>query len=486
MQANNRHIPDIEQIRSGEAATLERAATGFRDALEAERVYAAILSSDGLLRFKGSAPLGAGTPGPMEPAAVPGIAEAVSSATVCDVIDARPPFAGEGRVVAIPWTAAGEVLGVGVVVMPPDVALPGDKVLALLGAKVGSAIATLHDCDALARRVSQLHDAADLLDAVFEASADAMKLVDLDGHILKWNKAAEELYVWPEAEVIGDKLPHVPDELRLRVIQDIRSIAASGRSVTRDTAAQRSDGSRMTTRLSIIPYVDGDGNPAGVLSVARELRGPELEQQTTDMCCLLVEALGVPMASLMGYAQLLLHEDILEDATRRKRTVRAIEEHTGRLSALMEDAALVSHPSSSGSLDLDRVDVATLVADAVARFEQDRPGACRFVIDYDAKAPSLELDRRRMDRALQNLFITLLDQCDEVVEANVSITSTGDGAVIELSARTREDAREATDPYASLGTHIARVIVEAHVGTLVVQDLDDVRVYRIDLPSRVD
>lgn len=483
MQPKRRQVPTIDQIRTGEAAALERAAAGFRDALGAERVYAAALSDDGVLRFKGAAPVGAGSPGPLEPAAVQGIAQAMATATVCDITDARPPFTGDGRIVAIPWTAAGEVLGVGVVVMPECEQLPKDAVLALLGAKVGSTIATMRDCDTLVHRVAELHDSADVLDRVIDAATDSMKLIDLDGHILRWNHASEELYGWSEPEVIGAKMPHVPEPLRLRAIHDIRSIAASGRTVQRESVALRRDGSSLTAQMTVVPYPDGEGNPAGVLSIGRRLRTPEQGPVNADMCVLLADALGAPMASLVGYAQLLLHPDILEDPVRRARTVRAIEEHTGSMAALMDDVALVSGMGGSELLDLEASDVATLVTDAVGRHEQTHSANSRFIIDYDSKIGGTRLDRRRMGRALAVVIEALLENRPEGAEVGISIAPAGSGALLELSALADDAASDAAKRYDTLGLHIARVIVELHGGSLVWDQDDSLVTFRIALPG---
>lgn len=483
MNPEHRELPTIEQIRSGETAALKRAAGGFLAALEAERVYAGILSADGLLRFKGSAPDGAGSPGPMEPSAVSGIAEAMATATPRDLDDARPPFNGSGRVVAIPWTANGEVFGVGIVVMPEGGQLPKDAVLALLGAKVGSTIATLRDCDALVHRVAELHDSADVLGQVIDASSDIIKITDLDGHLLRWNKACAALYGWPESDVVGEKMPHVPENLRLRVIHDIRSIAASGRAVHRQSAALTRDGVSISVDMTVIPFLDGEGNPAGVISVGREIKGPEVPRDEADMCGLLTDALSAPMASLVGYAQLLLHADILEDSVRRKRTVRAIEEHTATMSSLLEDMALISGAQGQELLDLERVDVSTLATDAVGHFERDRVGNDRFIIDYDSRVEPLTLDRRRMDRALQSVFSALLEDREDGTEVFITITPTDSGARIDIGTSAGAGRKSSLPGYGTLGLHIARVIVESHGGSLTMAERDSDPAFRIELPG---
>ncbi len=473
----------FNQVRFGETAALESAAAGFRDALAAQCVYAAILSEDGLLRFKASAPTGAGSPGPIQPSAVPGLAVAVNTGLVTDLEDARPPFAGEGRVVAIPWTAAGEVLGVGVVVMPEGLELPGDGVLALLGAKVGSTIAALRDCDALVHRVAELHDSAEVLDRVVDAASDSMKLIDLEGHILRWNRASEELYGWSEAEVIGGKMPHVPEDLRLRAIHDIRSIAASGRTVQRESAALRKDGSPIRVQVTVIPFVDGEGDPAGVLSISTGVTPPDSEPASMQLSALRADSLTAPLTSLVGYAQLLLHADILDDPVRRKRTIRAIEEHTATILSLMDDVALISTAGGTESLDLETTDVSALVTDVVCRFEQDRGSSYRLVVDYGSNVGPVMLDRRRMARAMRNVLASILEGIPEGAELRLGLSALGGGVCLELSTDRIAGVGPVEPGYGTLGLHVAQTIIEAHGGSLSAGDSDSTFAFRIVLPG---
>lgn len=483
MDQERRHVPTINEIRTEETAALARAATGLCDALGAERVYAATLSSEGILRFKAAAPASAGSPGSLEPAAVEGIAEAISLAQVRDVPNARPPFSGDGRVVAIPWTFSDRVLGVGVVLMPEGVDLPNDRVLALLGQKVGSTLAALRDCDSLAHRIAQMRDSADLFHSAFENVSDAMKLIDLDGHILRWNAASERMYGWAAADVLGQKIPHVPEALRLRTIRDIRAIAAGGTAVERESAALRADGSRLMAQITVVPFLDSEGDPAGVLSIAREVMIPGAEPHDTDMCALLADAVATPMGSLVGYAQLLLQTDIFEDPARRKRTVRVIEEYTNTITTLMNDVALISG-GREGLLDLETIDASILVTDAVGRVEQEHAGAYRFMIDYDSASAPLRLDRRRMQRALASVLEAMLDGRPNGTEVIVSIVPFGTGVCVEFSLGSNGGSPGlAPSGYGTLGLHIARVIVESHGGSLSVGDQDSGVAFRIVLPG---
>src|SRR5947209_7406409 len=48
--------------------------------------------------------------------------------------------------------------------------------------------------------------------SIVDASPLALIAMDLSGRVTTWNKAAEHLFGWPEEEVMGRRLPAIPDE----------------------------------------------------------------------------------------------------------------------------------------------------------------------------------------------------------------------------------------------------------------------------------
>ncbi|MFH0907620.1 MAG: PAS domain S-box protein, partial [bacterium] len=65
------------------------------------------------------------------------------------------------------------------------------------------------------RRVAEkLGQTKDLLEAVFQASPFAIVSMGTDLNVTMWNRAAERLFGWSAAEVLGKPLPTVPDDRR--------------------------------------------------------------------------------------------------------------------------------------------------------------------------------------------------------------------------------------------------------------------------------
>ncbi len=480
---------------AAEIAALERAVSGARDAFGARAVLGGLTDAEGTLRFRASAPVGTGLPAPWHAGSVPGLEEAFATGAVTrlapSVVSALPGPAGEdgaaaGEALLVPLVSRGEALGALVLAFAPGVPVPEPAVLALLGGQIGLALEALRDCGTLTLEAAGLADCAALLDRVLDVVPDAIKVLDLDGRVLYWNPASERLYGWSAAEVEGERMPHVPEDMRLRAVQDIRRIAASGRPVEREAIASRKDTTPLALRLAVAPFHDRDGHPAGVVSVATALAEEcSVASHGDEFIGAVAHSLKAPLTAIVGFAQLLSRPEILEDAGRRNRTLKALEERGARMATLVDDLLLATRLAEEGlELAIEPTDLAGVVTEVVSRFEKAARHA-RFVIDYDASMGPVPLDRRRIDQALSSLVENAVRFAPPGSEIHVAVRLEGAQAVVEvtdLGPGLAEDERErvfdryyrgqaGTNPDApglGLGLYLARMIAEAHGGSATV------------------
>src|SRR4051812_43250718 len=87
-----------------------------------------------------------------------------------------------------------------------------------------------------------MHPSGEPLDVSFFADAFrdspiASVILEAGGNVLSWNTAAERLFGWCEAEVIGRPLPFIPaermEEHRLMRKRDLEGENFTGRQITR-------------------------------------------------------------------------------------------------------------------------------------------------------------------------------------------------------------------------------------------------------------
>jgi PAS domain S-box-containing protein len=110
------------------------------------------------------------------------------------------------------------------------------------------------------------------LAAIVEQSFDAIFSADLNGKILSWNKAAEQIYGYSAAEAIGSTLsifcpPEAPNEWT-----EIHSRIDQGKRVENvEKIRMRKDGSRFCASLTVSPMRDAHGTIIGSSATARDI-----------------------------------------------------------------------------------------------------------------------------------------------------------------------------------------------------------------------
>ncbi len=143
----------------------------------------------------------------------------------------------------------------------------------------------------IARDVSRQREAAQaghLLAAIVASSDDAIISKSLDGTITSWNHAAERIYGYTAAEMIGSSvLRVVPPELHGEESQVLARLAQGERIEHHETSRIRKDGTRIEVSLTISPIRDGQGRIIGASKIARDIT----RQRKTDEAVRLLAAI---------------------------------------------------------------------------------------------------------------------------------------------------------------------------------------------------
>lgn len=117
------------------------------------------------------------------------------------------------------------------------------------------------------------------LTALFEAAPLPTMAFDRKGRVLMWNPAAEKLFGWREAEVLGKQLPIVPEEFLPEFHEKNRSAFAgrelSGLQVQRQTR----DGQRLDLLLFNAPLYDAQQNIYAVMALLMDITGQKKSQE---------------------------------------------------------------------------------------------------------------------------------------------------------------------------------------------------------------
>jgi PAS domain S-box-containing protein len=128
---------------------------------------------------------------------------------------------------------------------------------------------------------------ARLLDAVEQS----IVATDPEGRIVFWNRAAERLYGWAAAEVLGRSLIGVRlwDETTDRS-DEIAAAVSRRESWSGDVCARRRDGSTFEALVSVTPMVDGAGELVAVVGVTTDITARKAAEERAHRLSVIVES----------------------------------------------------------------------------------------------------------------------------------------------------------------------------------------------------
>jgi diguanylate cyclase (GGDEF)-like protein/PAS domain S-box-containing protein len=95
--------------------------------------------------------------------------------------------------------------------------------------------------------------------------------LDLDGNVTSWNPATELLLGWAADEVIGHRLPSVPEELLPEFKNILRRVATGETLNNVERRRQRKDGNWLDVSIDIAPAPDASGTISGMVAVYTDI-----------------------------------------------------------------------------------------------------------------------------------------------------------------------------------------------------------------------
>jgi diguanylate cyclase (GGDEF)-like protein/PAS domain S-box-containing protein len=243
----------------------------------------------------------------------------------------------------------------------------------------------------------------DLAVAIVETAHDAILAKTLDGTVVSWNQAAEELYGYTAEEMIGAPVATiVPDDLRAELTGLLACVEQGERIVDFETLRRRKDGTIVEVSITISPILDASGVVVGASTIARDATERARLMRLTEH-----RALHDPLTDLANRAFALEQLRLaLARSERRGSWVAVLFVDLDRFKGvndrhghLFGDAVL--------RIAAHRIRTAVRTADTVARFggdefivicaDLDNPSEAKAVIDRVADAMALPFDFAETD-----------------------------------------------------------------------------------------
>lgn len=116
----------------------------------------------------------------------------------------------------------------------------------------------------------EVMQAKEYIENLINSSADAIVTSDINGVVTSWNPAAEEIYGFRSAEVMGNFLPFIPDSLSEFERENIEKIKR-GEVLKLETFRKKKDESVIEVSLTLSPIKDATGEIIGISGISRDI-----------------------------------------------------------------------------------------------------------------------------------------------------------------------------------------------------------------------
>jgi two-component system cell cycle sensor histidine kinase/response regulator CckA len=205
-------------------------------------------------------------------------------------------------------------------------------------------VAVMADITTRKQMEADLRSATADLEALIEASPLATVVLDLEGRVLLWNPAATYIFGWTAEEVLGERLPHVP-EAEMPEMQEVLTGVARGEVIGgMHLRRKRKDGHPIQIELFAAPQRDQDGRIVGVIEQMADVTARQhmeealLQAQKMESIGRLAGGIAHDFNNMLtavsGFAQLLLMD--LDEESPQHASAEAIRRAADQAAALTQ------------------------------------------------------------------------------------------------------------------------------------------------------
>ncbi len=323
---------------------------------------------------------------------------------------------------------------------------------------------------------------------------DAIITTDLEGRILTWNRAAQDIYGWIEEEVKGKKLSRllVPQDKQSENEQLIHNIMVGSSESGIESVHKRKDGSSIDVSLTVSPLSNAMRRTVGLSCVIRDITDRKKSEEIVhENLCLAIAIraksellpamshdLGTPLNAMIGFSELLKQEipGTLND--KQKKYVDNILVSSKRMLDIINDI-LDLGKAETGKIDLEieKIFIHEIIDEIISLFrEHASKRKVVFAKELDPELDFLYADRNRFKQILFNIISnavkyskpeggTVTIKTEKRVDvAKISITDTGIGI-------RKEDVGKLFSPFEQLDLGIASKYGSTGLGLVVTEKI---------------
>lgn len=322
--------------------------------------------------------------------------------------------------------------------------------------------------------------------AIIDSAVDAIVVIDVRGRIEAFNRSAERMFGYAEAEMVGRTVNTLmPAPYREEHDGYIRRYLTTGEQriigIGREVTGLRKDGSTFPVHLSVGEWqVGGERHFTGILHdlTPRMQLEERLREQTAlarlgEMAAVIAHEIKNPLAAVRGAIQVIGGR--LPAGSKDGPVVKEIVARLDALNDLIKDLLLFARTPQPR---IGSVSILALMRMTLELLSKD-PAFAGVAIDVSGDAPAIKGDAELLKIVFQNLLINAAQAMHGQGQIKVEIRAgetTHDVVVVDNGPGIPHEVRDKLfRPFfttkargTGLGLSIARRLLEAHGGTIAV------------------
>ncbi|HXG65967.1 MAG TPA: ATP-binding protein, partial [Blastocatellia bacterium] len=324
-------------------------------------------------------------------------------------------------------------------------------------------------------------------DRIIESMRSGLVTTDLDGRVITFNRAAEEITGYKAQDVRGRPIFDIFGNIEKQIAVALESIRARAPQPRFDIGCRTADGGEIHLGFSIAPLVDEADRSRGYvlnfqdlterMELEREVRRQERLAALGKMAAGLAHEIRNPLASMRGSVQVLASE--LNLSPDQSQLMEIVLRESDRLNRIVSDFLTYARPPR---LERSDIELTGLLAETVAllRHSPELRSDHQVIEEYPAEAVPYSGDPGQMRQIFWNLIRNAIHamprggdlrvalDAPPGREVTITFSDTGAGMSAEQKERLFEPFNSSSGG-TGLGMAIVYQLVRDHNGRIVVE-----------------
>jgi two-component system sensor kinase FixL len=323
--------------------------------------------------------------------------------------------------------------------------------------------------------------------AIIDSAVDGIIVIDAHGRIESFNPAAQRLFGYGEAEVLGKNVRLLmPSPYREEHDGYLDRYLTTGEQriigIGREVTGMRRDGSTFPIHLAVGELmVDGERHFTGIVhdlsrrvALEEQLREQMAMARIGEMAAVIAHEVKNPLTAVRGAIQVIGGR--LPADSRDAPVVKDVIARIDALNALMQDLLLFARPPQPR---FRAVEIAPLLAMIVDLLSRD-PAFTHVGVTIDAPLIAITADPELLTIVFQNLFINAAQAMQgtgaiqvslrvDGANVHIQIADTGPGIPVDVRQNLFKPFFTTKARGTGLGLSTAKRLIDAHGGTIAVE-----------------